>query len=150
MRAEALATRMFAGIGVRLEWGIGSPRPDRAGRKRQEIALRLGAKTPATFHPGAVAVAELAAWPSVVRVTILYDRVIQPSAMNREADIAFLAHVLAHEIAHALQGVARHSEEGLMKPRFTPQDRERMVDSPLPFTPADVELIRLAMTRATT
>jgi hypothetical protein len=56
-----------------------------------------------------------------------------------------LAHVLVHEITHILQGVARHSETGIMKAHWTPVDYRQMLVHPLPFAPEDVQLLQLSM-----
>ena len=45
------------------------------------------------------------------------------TAIFPEADQAkILGHILAHEIVHMLQGVARHSNTGLMKARWDTED----------------------------
>jgi hypothetical protein len=147
MRAEALTSRMFAGIGVRLRWAVGAPRPAR-GRQacaHTEVMLRFASRTPPAFHPGAVAYASLSPSSSDVRVTIFYDRAFAPVVGDFNGSVALLGHVLAHEITHVLQSVARHSEEGVMKAAFTPEDRVRMRSGPLPFTDLDAELIRAAI-----
>ena len=56
-----------------------------------------------------------------------------------------LAHVLAHEITHVLEGVARHSDTGIMKAVWSPADYRQMKFHPLPFAPEDVDLIRDAI-----
>jgi hypothetical protein len=53
-----------------------------------------------------------------------------------------LAHVLAHEITHMLQGTDRHSDSGIMKARWNSEDYFEMLRTPLSFTEADVQLIR--------
>jgi hypothetical protein len=53
-----------------------------------------------------------------------------------------LGYVLAHETAHILEGVGRHSDEGLMKAIWSSRDFERMFWGSLQFTPEDVQLIR--------
>jgi hypothetical protein len=52
--------------------------------------------------------------------------------------------VLVHEITHVLQGIEhqRHSEDGVMKARWTADDLYQMSYRPLHFDPFDVELIR--------
>jgi hypothetical protein len=50
--------------------------------------------------------------------------------------------VLAHEIGHVLEGVARHSSEGVMKANWSVRDCAELVRQPLPFAPEDVELIQ--------
>jgi len=150
-RAKALTTSMFAGIGVHLRWEIAGRRPRCAGQAspETEVVIRIATRTPAGFHPGAPAYSLPYAPQSDVRVTIFYDRVVGPVVGNLNVAAAFLGHILAHEITDVLQGIARHSGEGVMKAQWTPADRVQMRKGPLPFTPDDVELIRLAMSRGT-
>jgi len=54
---------------------------------------------------------------------------------------ALLAHVLVHEITHILEGVARHSETGIMKANWTLRDYYDMQTKTLQFASEDVELI---------
>jgi len=51
------------------------------------------------------------------------------------------AYVLAHELAHAMQGVARHAESGIMKAHRSNEDYQDMFFHNLVFTTNDVELI---------
>ena len=50
-----------------------------------------------------------------------------------------LAHVLAHEISHILQGTNRHADSGVMKTGWSNVDYEAMARAPLAFTPFDIE-----------
>ncbi len=147
LRAKALTTGMFAGIGVRLRWELSVPRPARGRQALTDanIVLRFASGAPADFHPGAMAYSRPYAPQSEVRVTILYDRVLGAVQGDFDPAVARLGHVLAHEITHVLQGVVRHSETGLMKAHWTPDDRAQMSEGPLPFTPHDAELIKDAM-----
>ena len=54
---------------------------------------------------------------------------------------ALLAHAMAHEIAHLLQGINRHSESGILKGHWSGTDCARMAYFPLMFTPEDAILI---------
>ena len=54
---------------------------------------------------------------------------------------ALLAHVMAHEIAHVLQGINRHSESGILKARWSDGDCARLASLPLLFTHEDAILI---------
>jgi|SRR5271157_1457300 len=54
----------------------------------------------------------------------------------------FPGNVLAHELTHALEGVARHSSEGLMKAKWSPGDYAGMVYGPLAFAAEDLDLLR--------
>jgi len=148
--AKALATSIFAGIGVHLRWE-GSGRRRAGGGQTEpdaEILIGFDSNAPAWFHPGAPAYARPYAPQSDVRVTIFYDRVVELVERDRFSDrAAFLGHVLAHEIGHVLQGAARHSEAGLMKAQFTLEDRAQMRRKPLPFSARDTELIQRAMAK---
>ena len=80
-----------------------------------------------------------------VHITVFWDRV---ERLSRFAPPTFvLTHVLVHEITHILQGIDRHSESGVMKARWTPEDYYAMAIKPLPFTPEDVQLIQLGLAR---
>jgi hypothetical protein len=52
-----------------------------------------------------------------------------------------LAHVMAHEIAHVLQGVIRHSDSGILKAHWSGTDCARVASFPLMFTREDAILI---------
>jgi hypothetical protein len=62
--------------------------------------------------------------------------------------VEVLGHVIAHEIGHILQGVARHSTDGLMKPHWSLKDYWQMKKPYLFFAAEDVELMQLQMQRA--
>ena len=76
-------------------------------------------------------------------IRVFYDRVLR--AVEPRLQQNLLAHVLAHEVAHVLQGVSRHSEEGIMKARWGVSDYLQMNWRPMQFTPLDVELIHRGM-----
>jgi len=73
-----------------------------------------------------------------VHIEVFYDRIDYGAPDVRTA---LLAHVLVHEITHILQGVSRHSDNGVMKARWDASDRAGMVRIPLAFEPQDVVLI---------
>jgi len=137
VRAPALdlASKMFATIGIRLDWRGGEP--PRASATRP-IGIELAANTPANLLPGALG----SAMPyEGVHIRVFYDR-IQSDVAPRSV---LLAHVLVHEIVHILQGTDQHSNSGVMKAVWTHQDHVQMRTEALPFTPGDVELIRLGL-----
>ena len=128
--AQALAGKMFANIGISLDWGKGEP----AGESSQAyVFIDLVEDTPESRMPGALAYA----LPYEGRhITVFLDRIAKgcdPATV--------LAHVMVHEITHLLQGVIRHSDTGVMKARWTGTDFGGMRVTPLPFTRQDVELI---------
>ena len=142
-QAQERAAKMFAEAGVRIDWRIGRPsaaQPDR----EPAIVVSLAENTPAGYLPAALALARVY---EGVHITVFWDRV---ERMSRFAPPTFvLAHVLVHEITHILQGIDRHSESGVMKPRWTPEDCRAMAIKPLGFTARDVELIQLGLARRT-
>ena len=129
-RAEAVASQLLATAGVKLNW-LGDVRSC-AGPK-SGIVIDLMLNTPPHYHPGAMAYALPYAG---TRITLFYDRIQQASVPP------LLAHVLAHEITHILQGVALHSTSGIMKERWGPRDYAGMGRKPLAFTDDDKLLIR--------
>ncbi len=146
-RAEALASSIFARIDVRLRWDIATPprHPKIGGGScpHANVVIYLATDKPASFHPGAPAYSIPYA-QSGVRITVFYDRVLDSRRDNMSLSAAFLGHILAHEITHVLQGIARHSETGLMKSEWSSADRDQIKVAPLPFAPEDIELIRRA------
>jgi hypothetical protein len=149
-RARTLATSMFTEIGVRLEWKAGRPRPTRRSSRTgpwyspgKEIVVRLAMEAPRT-HGNAAPARALPYAPSGTQVTVFYDQAVPPQG-DMGASAAFLAHILAHEIGHVLQGIARHSEAGVMKAQWSREDRVQMKNGPLRFSPHDGILIRSAL-----
>lgn len=152
-RAKTLVTAAYERIGVRLRWLPGARQPEGpestapdGSRPDTEIVIGLCANTPEVVHPGALAYARPYA-QSGARITVFLDRVMAIASMDRRKGAHLLGHVLAHEIAHVLQGIARHSDTGIMKPRLTNADLTAMRGELLPFSPYDVTLIRLGLAR---
>jgi len=133
VQAEGLASSMFADIGVTLHWRLGNAPLSEPGA----IAIELLTNTPDMLLPGALAYA----LPyEGVHIRIFWDRIGSDRTRT-----ALLAHVMVHEITHILQGVARHSDEGVMKARWTAEDRANLACKPLRFTPLDIDMIHKGM-----
>ena len=130
-RAQTIATGMFAGIGVGIEWKSERACPPDA------IRITFSYETNRELLPGALAYALPYEGTHIV---VFYDRLKDPGRPDRLPGV--LAHVMAHEITHILQGIHRHSESGVMKAQWTREDFNEMVFKPLPFTNMDVVLIR--------
>jgi hypothetical protein len=138
-QAQERAAKMFAEAGVRIDWRIG--RPSGAQPEREPvIVVSLEEHAPAGYSPEALASAKVY---EGVHITVFWDRVERLSRFAQPAVV--LAHVLVHEITHILQGIDRHSESGVMKAHWTPEDYRAMAAKPLPFTPQDVKLIQLGL-----
>ena len=132
--AQSMADKMFATAGIEIDWRSMRSCPADA------IRVRFVDSTLPSEFPGAYAYALPYEESSIV---VFYDRLRQCSACTHAAGrSAVLAHVLVHEITHVLQGVCRHSTEGVMKPTFTLADMSGMAFAPLPFTSTDLYLLR--------
>jgi hypothetical protein len=128
--AKWRAARIFADIGVNLQWHSWRQCPPGA----LQVSFSIG--TPDELHPGALAYALPYEGTHIV---VFLDRVaaVFPSYTSQ-----VLAHVLAHEITHILQGCAHHSATGLMKAHWAAADFRAMTYSTLPFAEEDLVLIR--------
>ena len=131
----ALSSRMFAQIGVTLDWRM-------PGKECPNGAIRISPTfdTPVKLKPGAMAFA-LPYEGTYIRV--FADRVV--SYQGKQQAGLVLGHVMAHEITHILEGVARHSETGVMKAHWDREDNRLMVWKPLAFAKEDVELIHVSL-----
>lgn len=134
-RAEMEAASIFSELGVKISWRSG-----RACAAGDAIQIHLSTHTAATLKPGALAYAR----PYQRNyIEVFYDRVTV--TVHAEALVHLLAHVLVHEITHILEGIARHSETGIMKAHWNANDYREMCSHHLPFAAEDVELIQLGM-----
>ena len=136
--AQAHSSKMFREIGVDLRWHSAKNCPASALR----VSLVTG--RPAEDHPGALAYALPYEGTTIV---VFLDRV--ESAKEPAVTARLLAHVLAHEVTHILQGTVRHSETGVMKARWGEKDYSYLAWKPLPFTAEDVVLIHAGLDRRT-
>jgi hypothetical protein len=130
-QAQMITSKMFAGIGVTIAWR--HPGPDCPA---EVIRIRLTDQTPSTLNSGALAYA-LPYDGKYIRV--FYDRIYE--ARGTAPLPRLLAHVIAHEITHVLQGIDRHSDEGVMRARWDERDFTHMAVKPLPFADEDIDLI---------
>jgi len=126
--AKGVSSNIFAGIGVKILWYSPKQCPAEA------IFITFSNETPAGLLPGALAYARPYEGTHIV---VFYDRV-----KNRSGSVSsVLGHVIAHEVAHILQGLMRHSESGIMKAQWTGADYQRMTARPLQFADEDIALI---------
>ena len=131
--ATGIVDRIYHEIDIDIHWNLGSP-PRGSG---DVIVLEIKSGTPRNVFPGALAYAKPY---EGVHIVVFYDRLRHKSHSEH-----ILAHVMAHEIGHVLQGIESHSESGLMKAAWTLEDYSAMSYKPLKFTSRDVKLIRLGL-----
>jgi len=144
---QEAASNIFAGIHVQLMWSsqmqqVSSAAAGCVGEPAtHQLAVEIVPHAPASFSDVALAMA-LPYADSGVRIVVFYDRVEPLLGGHHAPQATVLGYVLAHEIAHVLQGIARHSETGIMRARWTDNDLKQMGIKVLAFTPEDVQLIR--------
>jgi hypothetical protein len=135
LMAQDIASRMFATAGVRISWRADRPRPN---QDEPPIVIDLTSNTPRTLRPGVLAYA--LAFEGI-HIRIFGDRVRESTDGHPLLTNKLLAHVMVHEITHILQGLKRHSAEGVMKAHWTNSDIMNMGWKQLPFGPEGIELI---------
>jgi hypothetical protein len=124
-------SQMFAEIGVVMDWRV-KMEDCPAGA----LKVSLSNATPETLRPGALAYA----LPyEGTNIRVFYDRILRMH--GRAAAPRVMAHAMVHEITHIVQGIARHSVDGVMKARWTEADLRDMQRRPLAFASEDVDLI---------
>ena len=132
-RAQAIASKAFAGAGLSIDWQWS--RACKPGEEKP-VWISLDSPTPPDLLPGALAYA----LPyEGTHIRVFYDRVQRSIEHARLCYL--LAYVLIHEITHVLQGVGRHSERGVMKPRWEARDYIGMECGTFSLTEEDVRLI---------
>jgi len=140
------ATTIFAAIHVQLIWSGQVPSSSQTSPCVDESAtsnlvLQIVPHAPANVSNVALAMAMPHA-NSGVRLIVFYERVDPLLRSHHAPQGKVLGYVLAHEIAHVLQGISRHSDVGIMRPRWTDNDFRQMGIGALTFTNEDVRLIR--------
>jgi hypothetical protein len=137
--ARSTVTWMFARVGVRVAWRDGEPGTGAAPGSPVTIQVRFTREVPDASRE-ALAYA-LPFGEEGVAINVMYDR-IRWVARRSSREAPILAHVLAHEIGHVLQGTNGHAQTGVMKAHWNGQDYDAMEKKPLEFTSLDVEMIK--------
>lgn len=129
--AQLEASKLLARAAVHVEWIHGSTCQSSAA-----IRVHLTVQTPDNLLPGALGFCQPMASGDI---RVLYDRVQALVSPAHEPHL--LAYILAHEIAHILEGTGRHSATGIMKAQWTPEDYADIASGKLTFTSEDIELV---------
>jgi len=133
---HAATSSIFAPTGVRLEW--------RDTRHCPAGAVKISIVTSEPGEPHSEVLAYATPFEGI-HIVVYLDRV-EAAIETRRAPV-LLAHILAHEIAHILQGSDYHSDSGLMKAHWDANDHREMAWQPLQFTPYDIDRIHEGMIR---
>lgn len=147
---KPLASEIFKKIGVHLNWHTGElPAGQRA------FGIRTVKRAPHSASPGALAASQLSN-AAAVEITMYRDRLhlffnaystpVGSDGASIERRTVLAAYTLAHELGHAIQGIARHSETGILKAYWSDSDFKDMMFHTLTFTPYDIELIHRRLT----
>jgi hypothetical protein len=141
-QAQATATRIYAGIGVKLTW---------SNRRNAQIRIQFDDSATPSLHPGALGYA-LPYCKGGTRIHLLVDRVSNHLLVLSKTTPSWyagtvLGHVMAHELGHVLEASVRHADSGVMKARWDDRDFSEMQSHPLAFDVAEVELIRIGVLR---
>jgi hypothetical protein len=133
------ANDLFRAIGIRLEWRFHRPCPDGV----DTIHVSFSNSLTSSGKPGALAYT----YPyEGHRIVILIDRVKESTGTVRRLPVSrLLAYVMAHEIGHVLEGIARHSETGIMKGVWSYDEYARMSNKTLTWAPEDAVLMRMGL-----
>lgn len=134
--AKKMASEVFRKAGVSIVWGS----PMHAEPQKSWLEVRIEEGLPNAVLPGALAVSHPYGACSK-GVTVFMDR-IRARTRRLDRENALLAYVLVHEITHVIQGVYRHSEEGVMKARWDSLDYAAIFDRRLGFMEQDLILLR--------
>ena len=135
--AKGRVEKMLSVANISIQWR-GSP--PKGACPENALIIEMVEGTPKDLYPAALGYA----LPyDRTHIRVFFDRV--QATVQAETVPALLAHVLTHEITHLLQGINRHSEEGIMKARWDANDYHVMQSKGLAFTPKDIDLIRLGV-----
>jgi hypothetical protein len=140
-RVTATAGRIFARVGVRIHWHTIAACPVSPG----VIKITFEERTPNTEHPGALAYALPYEGTHIV---VFYDRLRE--CVEGAQLPTLLAYVAVHEITHILQGVCRHSANGIMKAHWDQHDHFAMRTNALIFTAYDEDLLHAGLDKRLT
>jgi hypothetical protein len=143
--SEETATQIFGKIGIQVTWRSGRDRRPSCGNSAtRDLAIEIAPQAPENLSDGALAMA-MPYGDSSVRIVIFYDRVALLLREHDAIQAKILGYVLAHEITHVLQGMARHSESGVMRSRWARDDYSQMGLGGLSFSAQDVRFIRFGV-----
>jgi hypothetical protein len=141
-RARIVVTGIYSEIGVGVIWRSAVSAPPGCSKKplHRQIVVNLAADTPRGVGDGVFAYSNpyAAVGPCV---TLLANRFEYGLFTNPTTTGVLVGHALAHEIGHVLEGISRHSETGLMKERWSPNEVRGMRDRWLHFEDYDKRLI---------
>jgi hypothetical protein len=137
---ETLVSDTFSKVGVNITWHTGSPPKNyRSGAGRTVFSIRWADRVPATSNVSALAVAR--PYSPVASITLYEESLRRFLNHYRGTENIVFGYVVAHELAHLMQGLNRHSDSGILKAQWSYKDVYQMASGSLDFTAYDVQLI---------
>ncbi|MEO8369682.1 MAG: hypothetical protein ABI806_10805 [Candidatus Solibacter sp.] len=143
--ARATVSWMYARLGIALAWSNASPKSGVQAAGAVAIQIRFTRESTRSVSNDALAFA-LPYSGGINAITVIYPRIQAITGGQIGFELSLLAHVLAHEIGHVLQGTTLHSETGVMKAHWTHWECDDMVRRPLDFAPEDAQMIVRGLT----
>jgi hypothetical protein len=140
IEAQTRAKQLVEQGGIRLNWHYGRLPAGKHGAEAIGIIFVPLAPKDA---PSAV-LARAYPFATGTAINMFYDRIrfyVEGLVQLERGKV--LGHILAHEIVHVLEGVAHHSEEGLMKAKWTQSDSSTMKRGGLALAKEDIEILAM-------
>ncbi len=134
--AKRVVSQLYGPAGVDVRWKVGAPS---IADGPNTLQIEFLESAPPRFATNAMAYATPYRSTGTC-IHVFYNRVLH--MCTRQFAPVLLGNVMAHEIGHVLEGVARHSDGGVMKAFWDQCDYDSMADAALSFAPEDVSLIR--------
>jgi hypothetical protein len=153
--AERVATAAFAAAGIEVRWVEGKRLGELLVSDGEILSVVFDGPAPAHFASQALAFTTVDGGGDA-DVHVFYSRVVRcedhmpglaagPGAYLPQ----LLGNVVAHELTHALEGVVRHSSDGLMRAVWSAREYAEMVRGPLAFNAVDLALLRTHFKKGT-
>jgi hypothetical protein len=124
--AEKEADWMLRDVHVRLNWlNCIPPMPPGSCLSEEspgDLMVRILAKAPGQTNSPALG---MTSWGSGASALVFYDRVTMLQRYRKQA-ASILGRVLAHEIVHLLVPLEPHSDVGLMRSQWSPEDLDAL------------------------
>ena len=134
---QGVAAQILHKAGISLQWRSSNKACTGPGGG---LIVSTSVATPVGKSPGVMASASVFEGRHVV---VFADRL--QKTFRRDQVGVVLGHVLAHEIVHLLQGLDRHSEQGLMKAKWELSDYDEMRRKPMDLPEQDLDFIQDGM-----
>ena len=141
-QARDVVRAIYSEIGVRIAWTTTRSLPSGCTKQPLHVQIVTALGSAEGFSSAeAMAFANPFAKTGPC-VTLFMDRLTAEIHTNPLHTGNLLGHVLAHEMGHVLQGIARHAETGLMKSKWSLHDTAQMWSlGHLHLTEDDADLI---------